>query len=224
MLKLLWRAKQILYFIFNDRICLGKCHPLKVKFTFHDSKFQPLDLQLEFCLNATEDTKQNHLLVVEVTTLRDTQLEPGPRGMMRSPSWNTEAGSGASYQPGGDQVHSRHSWIGCGALPSAGEQNWNVTMEILWDQIHSPTAKQRRFAQPKKSRRKPPSKLWRCPSAHHHKNCTHALFLAIIFLEIVKTEKMDPIWTGLKNVLSFMNCLQNSLQPQKLWEVLRKCE
>lgn len=122
MLKQLWRAKKILYFYFNGRICLSNCYPLKVKFTFHDSKFQPLDLQLQFCLNATEDTKQNHLLVLEVAALRDTQCEPGPRGMMRSPSWNTEAELGASYQPRGDQVHSRRSWIGCGASPSAGEQ------------------------------------------------------------------------------------------------------
>lgn len=63
---------------------------------------QSFTLQMEFCLNATEDINQNHLLVPDAPSLRDTQLEPGPRGMMRSPSWNTEAALGASYQPGED--------------------------------------------------------------------------------------------------------------------------
>lgn len=49
-------------------------------------KFQPPDLQLEFCVNAAKDTKQKQPLVLEVASLRATQQEPGPRGTTRSPS------------------------------------------------------------------------------------------------------------------------------------------
>lgn len=88
-------------------------------------KFQAPDIHLELCVNEAKDTKQNHLLFLEVAPLRATQQEPGPRGTTRSPSWNTAAELGASYQPKGDWVRSRHSWRGCGALPSAEEQKLN---------------------------------------------------------------------------------------------------
>lgn len=131
-------------------------------------KFQPPDLQLEFCVNAAKDTKQNHLLFLAATTLRATQEEAGPRGMTRSPSWNSAAESGASYQPRGDRARSRHSWRGCGALPSAEEQKLKCPNgnHLGSNPQSNNLTKEAGPAGEKKS----PSKLWRWPSPHHEKN------------------------------------------------------
>lgn len=153
-------------------------------------KFQPPDLQLEFCVSAAKDTKQKHLLFLEVASLRATQQEPGPRGMRRSPSGNIAAESGASYRPGGDQVHSRHSWRGCGALPSAESKNQAVLMEILWHQIHSPTIKLRRLVQLRKKVSFKVVKLSFTPPPKELYSCS---FTSSDILRNSQNRKMSPI-------------------------------
>lgn len=78
--------KQIFYFHFNNKVFKCKFYPLKVKFPFHISKFQHPSLQLVSCVNTAEEPKQDHFLVLEITSLKGNKPEPGPKGMMRSPS------------------------------------------------------------------------------------------------------------------------------------------
>lgn len=98
-------------------------------------------------------------------------------------------------------------------------KNSTVLMEILWDQIYSPTIKLRRLVQ-----------LWKKVSFKVVKmsftTTRNVLcsFSSSDILRNIQNRQMGPIWTGLWKIVSFRYCRQNCVQPQKLWEVLKKCE